>query len=456
LLSITTFAADGVTVTATYIPLMDGGGNVTGLADANTGAVVATYRYDPFGNLIEKTGTAEALAANPFGFSTKYFDQETGLYYFGYRYYSPELGRWMTRDPLQESGGVNVYGFVGNDPVNQVDALGLVGVIELIELGARTAVAAAGDFVEDVLGKGPAHPAAGLQVLVDRAKVLGGRVSEFGETINMPQLELLGGVISGSADAADIDAITNEFDTYMRQRQLDPDSAILLAVGRRVPIIRSVVAVDELRYGTSLGADDFGSSFDGMGALQRVLTITGDAAMVATTVVGGLEFTGPRQSVPIPRSTPVGAEYRPATYVAAPETVAAAKSVQDLVRDGIALNKTPVEIPSSAKFQIDSRRGYTQASWRWTDQNGIKYEARLHDPTSGAPEGSQANWRVERTTPGTGGKDPATRFPRGEQYIGDGMWVPNKIWYDAQSAYQAGTATTAQKSILTRGHLNAQ
>ena len=123
LLSITTFAADG-SIAATYLPMFDGSGNVTGLVDATSGAVVATYRYDPFGNLIEKTGTTAALAANAFGFSTKYFDSETGLYYYGYRYYSPELGRWMTRDPLQESGGVNVYGFVGNDPVNQVDALG--------------------------------------------------------------------------------------------------------------------------------------------------------------------------------------------------------------------------------------------------------------------------------------------------------------------------------------------
>ena len=101
LLSITAFAADGTV--ATYLPLMDGSGNVTGLVDASTGNVVATYRYDPFGNLIEKTGTTDALAANPFGFSTKYFDAETGLYYYGYRYYSPELGKWMTRDPLQEA-----------------------------------------------------------------------------------------------------------------------------------------------------------------------------------------------------------------------------------------------------------------------------------------------------------------------------------------------------------------
>jgi RHS repeat-associated protein len=114
-----------VTPDKTYLPLYDGGGNVTGLVDAATGAVVATYEYDPFGNTLSATGDTAALAANPFRFSTKYFDGETGLYYYGYRYYSPQLGRWLTRDPMQEGGGVNVYAFVGNDPVNLVDADGL-------------------------------------------------------------------------------------------------------------------------------------------------------------------------------------------------------------------------------------------------------------------------------------------------------------------------------------------
>ncbi len=57
-------------------------------------------------------------------YSTKYFDVETGLYYYGYRYYLTELGRWLTRDPLGEAGGPNLYGFVYNDPMNWVDPYG--------------------------------------------------------------------------------------------------------------------------------------------------------------------------------------------------------------------------------------------------------------------------------------------------------------------------------------------
>ena len=57
--------------------------------------------------------------------STKYTDQETGLLDYGYRYYNPETGRWLSRDPIEEQGGVNLYGFVGNDGVNHWDVLGL-------------------------------------------------------------------------------------------------------------------------------------------------------------------------------------------------------------------------------------------------------------------------------------------------------------------------------------------
>jgi RHS repeat-associated protein len=59
-----------------------------------------------------------------FRFSSEYNDSETGLVYYGYRYYSPELGRWINRDPAEEGGGNNLYGFVGNDGVNRWDVLG--------------------------------------------------------------------------------------------------------------------------------------------------------------------------------------------------------------------------------------------------------------------------------------------------------------------------------------------
>ena len=104
-----------------YFPLYDNNGNVTDYV-SETGEVVASYAYDAFGRTIDKSGPMADVF--PFRFSTKYYDAETGLYYYGYRYYSPELGRWLTRDPIEEDGGDNLYAFCGNNGLNRFDILG--------------------------------------------------------------------------------------------------------------------------------------------------------------------------------------------------------------------------------------------------------------------------------------------------------------------------------------------
>lgn len=63
--------------------------------------------------------------ANPFRFSTKYQDDETDLLYYGYRYYNATTGRWINRDPINERGGLNLYGFLNQNPLNSIDSLGL-------------------------------------------------------------------------------------------------------------------------------------------------------------------------------------------------------------------------------------------------------------------------------------------------------------------------------------------
>ena len=85
---------------------------------------VVIHSYDAFGNLLA-TDNSQLATLLSFRFSTKYLDPETGFYYYGYRYYDPDLGRWLTRDPLEEQGGLNLYGFCGNDAVNRWDKLGL-------------------------------------------------------------------------------------------------------------------------------------------------------------------------------------------------------------------------------------------------------------------------------------------------------------------------------------------
>ncbi|MCP3889256.1 MAG: hypothetical protein GY702_10335, partial [Desulfobulbaceae bacterium] len=113
-----------------YFYLYDGKGNVTSLLD-NTGSTVAQYRYDSFGKLVTTTGSLE----QPFQFSTKRYDPDTGLNYYGYRFYNPSIERWMNRDPLGEAGGINLYGFVQNNPVNWIDPWGLEVIIIPTPLG---------------------------------------------------------------------------------------------------------------------------------------------------------------------------------------------------------------------------------------------------------------------------------------------------------------------------------
>ena len=109
--------------TSLLTPCYDGNGNVLGLLNAATGAMEARYEYDAFGNVLRATGPA--AKGNPIRFSAKYNDVETGLVYYGFRYYAPELGRWLSRDPIEEDGGINLYGMCGNDCVNWIDMLGM-------------------------------------------------------------------------------------------------------------------------------------------------------------------------------------------------------------------------------------------------------------------------------------------------------------------------------------------
>ena len=107
--------------TATYFPCYDGNGNISDYVDTN-GVVVAHREYDPFGNTVVSTGPLKD--AFSFWFSTKYYEPTWNLYYYGYRYYSPSMGRWLSRDPVGEMGGLNLYLHSRNNPIMLIDPLG--------------------------------------------------------------------------------------------------------------------------------------------------------------------------------------------------------------------------------------------------------------------------------------------------------------------------------------------
>jgi len=98
----------------------DGNGNVTTITD-HQGISISRLEYDPFGRVL----VADGSYTPRYQFSSKEYDSATGLNYYGYRYYSSQLGRWLSREPLGERESINLYGFVHNTPLNYFDILGL-------------------------------------------------------------------------------------------------------------------------------------------------------------------------------------------------------------------------------------------------------------------------------------------------------------------------------------------
>lgn len=95
-------------------------GSVREMTDG-AGAVRARYDYDPYGRVTKLSGDLEA----DFGFTGFHRHQASGLSLTLYRAYDAEAGRWLSRDPIQELGGLNIYAYVENNPVNAVDLLGM-------------------------------------------------------------------------------------------------------------------------------------------------------------------------------------------------------------------------------------------------------------------------------------------------------------------------------------------
>ncbi len=115
-----------VATNSDHYPVFDGNGNIMAFVDAVTGKISGERDYTPSGQLLRSTGTMANLI--PFGFSTKYRDPKTGYIWFGFRWYDPDTGKWLSPDPIEEAGSLNLTGFVENDPINLIDALGLASL----------------------------------------------------------------------------------------------------------------------------------------------------------------------------------------------------------------------------------------------------------------------------------------------------------------------------------------
>jgi RHS repeat-associated protein len=150
--------------------------------------VVASYRYDPFGNITAQSGTL--ADANTYRFSSKELHVQSGLYYYGYRFYDPSLQRWMNRDPIEELGGINLYAFVGNSPVSKFDKNGHVAWVPICCLTCTGL--GIWDVIEVVQDETCAYGSASERAVCLLNKLVG---NDLGACV----LEALGGVINGGS-----------------------------------------------------------------------------------------------------------------------------------------------------------------------------------------------------------------------------------------------------------------
>jgi RHS repeat-associated protein len=105
--------------------------------------VRARYDYDPYGNVTKVSGDRDSV----FLYTGHFWDGRNGLYLTLYRAYDPVLGRWLSRDPIEERGGINLYAYVGNNPIRLSDPLGLDWLDDVSNYAAGTGDYLSGGFM---------------------------------------------------------------------------------------------------------------------------------------------------------------------------------------------------------------------------------------------------------------------------------------------------------------------
>jgi len=182
LLAITVYSAGA---TNSYYAVKDHLGSVHALVD-ESGAFAESYSYDAWGTVVIRNSAGTVVQASPLGnrflFQGREFSSATQFYNFRTRWYAPELGRWLSPDPIGLEGGLNLYEFCANNPVNCIDPYGLDSVLgsalggfagDLYENGGMNALKGLYGVLRspwDML-KGAYHGAAGLGSYIGKMSV---------------------------------------------------------------------------------------------------------------------------------------------------------------------------------------------------------------------------------------------------------------------------------------------
>jgi RHS repeat-associated protein len=130
--------AMNIATNGVHFTVFDGNGNVSALVSAINGAVTANYEYSPFGETLRGNGVV--ARANPIRFSTQFTDDLTGDLRYLFREARPSSGRWLSRDPMEERGGANLFRFANNNPITFVDSLGMWVTLGPVDKDANTIV----------------------------------------------------------------------------------------------------------------------------------------------------------------------------------------------------------------------------------------------------------------------------------------------------------------------------
>jgi RHS repeat-associated protein len=276
-----------------HVPLADHMGNVRhyyqfkASGKTVTGQLVASYEYDAFGREVRAWGTntpvtsqPPGLPANrpwadllPFHYSSKLRDADSGFNYYGYRFYDPGAGRWLNRDPIGEEGGLNLYGMVGNDGVNDFDIDGLsprsgrpprggpvanAQTLEAANIGrdiARSHIRQVMDSLKAVADKCCSSPAQRDRILLEMERIIGPTVGPPSTAsavrqhpanmwrdfdIALSRLNRLSGPCRPVAEAANAVATTNARPPNLTPRGAGRDGALNEALRRNgVPTSQS-------------------------------------------------------------------------------------------------------------------------------------------------------------------------------------------------------------------------
>ena len=375
----------------------DGNGNVVGLSDA-TGALTAEYRYGAFGELLAIRGSR--AGDNLYRHSTKPFEEIGQLYNYGYRQYDPVNGRWLSRDPLGEAGGIHLNGFLGNDPVNRNDELGLSWL---------------GDRVQDATNWANNHVGAITSAWSGASAAIAGWAIGSAPT-------------TAHAGAA----LMAEYEAQEALKMLARTAALGAVDGVGTACLGSI-AESLLENGGFL-ANTPPELWDELFVFvpPRPVNLKAEAAKGAIyAVVGGgiLKTVGPAASkvkIPLPDLSkfkpsnwgnwklPLDRTYLPffpplPKYVVPSKTTLALPAPKDFI-DVTGVRDLASRIPSNANrlpWKTIPGGAEQGIKWKWTDAAGNKWQVRAHSLDPGAPAGSNAanGWiyRVEVNPSQTGG-----------------------------------------------------